>query len=150
MATVKGSVEFLTSYATTLNIAKLVARGDPSNKGKIIHEGVAAWRSKAKKEIIAGSSGWCAPPVGWVKLNADAGFRAANGDASTGVIIQDSDGKVLLTAWRLLRNMVSVEAEAYLQGVRLTMEWIKQPLLVELDCQVHVRALEGDEANRRS
>jgi hypothetical protein len=88
--------------------------------------------------------------VGWVKLNADAGFRAANGDASTGVIIRDSDVKVLLTAWRSLRNMVFVEAaeaEACLHGERLMMEWIKQPLLVESDCQVLVHALEGDEAN---
>jgi hypothetical protein len=66
---VKGSVDFLTSYATTLNITKHAARGDPINKGKkIIHEGVAARSSKAKRyesrNDIASSSRMVCTPCG--------------------------------------------------------------------------------------
>jgi hypothetical protein len=83
-------VEFLTSYAATLNIATQADSGDPSNKGKkIIHEGVAACGRKSGKKEKADTSRWCAPPAGWVKFNADMGFRSANGDASTGVIIRE-------------------------------------------------------------
>jgi hypothetical protein len=40
---VHGSMEFLTGYVVSLNIAEQAGRGDPSNKGKkIIHEGIIA------------------------------------------------------------------------------------------------------------
>jgi hypothetical protein len=88
--------------------------------------------------------------VGWVKLNANAYFRAANGDGGMGVIIRDDEGKVLLTTWRTLRNLASaeaVEAEACLEGVRLATQWIRQPLQVELDCQLLIEALNKEGEN---
>jgi hypothetical protein len=142
--TVNALVEFLTSYAATLNIATQAERGDPSDKGKnIIHERVIAHRSKSGKKKKADTSRWCAPLAGWVKLNADAGFRSTNGDAST--------GKVLLTTWQSLMNVDSVEAveaKACLHGVLLAAEWFRQPPQVELDCAVLVNELEGNGANR--
>jgi hypothetical protein len=42
---------------------------------------------------------------------------------------------VLLTAWRVLRGCGSLEqAEACLEGLRLSAEWIRQPTSVESDC----------------
>jgi ribonuclease HI len=63
---------------------------------------------------------------------------------STGIVVRDSDGRVLLSAWSWLKHCASPEAaetEACLQGVRLINEWIKQPTEVEMDCQALVRCL---------
>jgi ribonuclease HI len=61
-----------------------------------------------------------------MKLNTDAGFYPNTGAASVGVVARDADGKkVLLTAWRSLRQCGSseeAEAEACLQGLRLMVE----------------------------
>jgi hypothetical protein len=65
---------------------------------------------------------WVVPQSGWVKVNIDAGFCYLSGTASTGVVVRDDTGKVLLTAWKALRHCASpeeAEAEAYLQGIRL-------------------------------
>jgi ribonuclease HI len=78
------------------------------------------------------------PPRGWVKLNTDAAFCHETGAAGTGIIIRDAEGSVLLAAWRALRGCGSpeqAEAEACLEGLRLTAEWIRQPTWVETDCQ---------------
>jgi hypothetical protein len=75
---------------------------------------------------------------GWGKLNTDASFWPDEGIVSTGIIIRDWQGRVLLTACRWLRNYATpeeAEAEACLQGIRLANEWIKKPTEVEMDCQ---------------
>jgi hypothetical protein len=41
---------------------------------------------------------WEPPPIGWVKVNTDAGFCLDPGLASAGIVVRDSDGKILLTA----------------------------------------------------
>jgi ribonuclease HI len=95
--------------------------------------------------------GWCAPPEGWVKLNTDAGFRSDNGDASTGVVVWDSHGQVLLTAWRSLRNVASAEpaeAEACLEGIQLTAEWIRQPTNIKKDCASLIQVVWQSTENR--
>jgi hypothetical protein len=87
---VRGSVEFLTNYATVLNIAGQGTSPDLSTKGKnIVNEGRVTHRTKgdSNPKDTAAESGWHAPTEGWVKLNVDACFREANGDGGTGVII---------------------------------------------------------------
>jgi ribonuclease HI len=72
-----------------------------------------------------------------VKLNTDAAFCHDSGAASAGCIVRDEGGKVLLTAWRVLRDCGSpeqAEAEACLEALRLTPEWIHQPTWAESDC----------------
>jgi hypothetical protein len=68
-----------------------------------------------------------------------------------GVIIRGCEGKVLLTLWRSLWNVASVEAaeaEACMEGVRLTIQWIKQLLQVELDCKLLIQGIMQEEENR--
>jgi hypothetical protein len=53
-------------------------------------------------------------------------FLWPNGRVSAGVVIRGEPGKVLLTAWQLLRRCAMVEeaeAEACLRGPKLTTEW---------------------------
>jgi hypothetical protein len=40
------------------------------------------------------------------------------------------------------------EAEAYLQGIRLVAQWIKQPTHIEMDCQTLVKAIKVPEPDR--
>jgi hypothetical protein len=51
---------------------------------------------------------------------------------------------VLLTTWRFIRHCGSpekAEAKACLEGVRLAVEWIRQPVQVEFDCSNLIKAL---------
>jgi ribonuclease HI len=96
---------------------------------------------------------WTPPQEGWAKLNLDAGFIDETGRASTGVIIRDVHGKVLLSAWRSLYHIASVveaEALACLEGLCLARQWISLPLCVETDCKQLVQALEKEDQDRSS
>jgi hypothetical protein len=56
---------------------------------------------------------WRRPMDGWVKLNTDAAFCEGLGAASAGVVIPDSAGKFILSAWRVIWGCASAEqAEA--------------------------------------
>jgi hypothetical protein len=71
--------------------------------------------------------------------------------ASTGIVVRDSDGDVVLSAWSWLRHCASpeeAEDEACLQGVRLINEWIKQPTEIEMDCLALVRCLKRPATDR--
>jgi hypothetical protein len=64
---------------------------------------------------------WARPPHGWIKVNVDASFVGATECTGAGVVARDSEGRVILTAWRA-HNCASVaeaEALACVQGVRL-------------------------------
>jgi hypothetical protein len=98
---IAGSVSFLTSYKDMLNEVMYKKPG-LSMKGKEkIHDYQVADQKHSRPKR---SSKWTAPPQGWVKLNTDASFWPDEGMASTGIVIQDWSGWVLLTAWRWLRN----------------------------------------------
>jgi hypothetical protein len=86
---------------------------------------VHAWGDPATKERVKSRKKTCAGRVrglchechrngllrrgGWIKLNSDAGYRQDTGDARTGVIIRDSLGNVLLSAWKSLRHAASID-----------------------------------------
>jgi ribonuclease HI len=125
LATVKGSAEFLVSYASSLKICNDIGGQEPQC--------------------------WGPPPEGWVKLSTDAGFCHLIGQASTGIVVRDSNGSMLLSAWRSIRHgggADQAEAEACLQGIRLVTEWIKQPVCVESDCANLIQAISQKEEDR--
>lgn len=77
-----------------------------------------------------------APPEGSAKINVDARFRAETRDASVGVIISDCRGLILLDACKMLHRCSSVaqaEALACLEGIRLAIEWVHLPAILESD-----------------
>jgi hypothetical protein len=55
--------------------------------------------SKDKNKI----SVWSPPPPGWTKINVDGSFLPETGDAGVGVIARDRQGRILLSAWRVLQ-----------------------------------------------
>jgi hypothetical protein len=70
--------------------------------------------------------GWDPPEQRWIKVNTNAGFGGQTEESSAGVVIRGESGKVLLTAWQLLRRCAMVEeaeAEACLRGPKLTTGW---------------------------
>jgi hypothetical protein len=140
-ASVVGSVEFLKHYAVSLGFGE---QGTPERvfeKGKEkVVEGAPAMDKERPLHVFR--KGWVPLPPGWAKMNTDASFSEQTGEASSGVVIQDAEGSILLSAWKTLENMASVEeAEACLEGSRLAVEWIKLPILIESDCAELVKAL---------
>jgi hypothetical protein len=125
----------LTSYWESLNIAQSGTQSTVQDKGKTK---VAAGENGGKIADIAENRGkpgmpqrWFPPPTGWIKVNMDAAFCYDSGAASVGIIIRDSAGKVLLSAWQMLQGCASPEqadAEACLRGLRLVLEWIRSQL----------------------
>jgi ribonuclease HI len=155
-ASVTGSVKFLLSYSESLGLMHKpeTYRVDVKGKGKVFVDNLA---SRCESASTATSSGnqqrWTAPPVGWVKLNTDAGFCVNTGAASAGIAVRDAEGSVLLTSWRTLRRCGSpeeAEAEACLEGLRLTAEWVRQPTYVESDCLNLIHALRKTAESRSS
>jgi hypothetical protein len=87
------------------------------------------------------------PRKGGAKPNTDAGYCPNTGDASSGIVIRDRNGRVLLSAWRTWEHMASAEeAEAvtWLEGIRLAVEWVRMPLVIESDCIELIKALGRD------
>jgi hypothetical protein len=93
--------------------------------------------------VVRTKQQWKPRPQGWTKVNTDASFCPITDEASAGIVARDDEGKVMLTAWRILRRCNSAEeaeVEAYLEGLRLAAEWIRQPTWAETDCSQHVKA----------
>jgi ribonuclease HI len=75
---------------------------------------------------------------GWVMLNIDAAFCWESGKASIGSVVHDHTGNVVLAAWRGIWRCGSpeiVEVEACVHGLKIVAKWVKEPTMVESDCQ---------------
>jgi hypothetical protein len=123
LATVQGSSDFLTSYAISLNSTGQAVAGALSDKGKrIVLETVIA--RKCMKETGARSEKpwprWTMPPEGWVNLNTDAGFRPDIVEASTGKRESRKGSPLSMEIIDTRRVCRRREAEASLDGIRLT------------------------------
>jgi hypothetical protein len=105
-----GSVAFLTSYKDLLNdVVKQKSGLSRKGKEKLHDNQIANWKQTRLRE----KSQWKTPPLGWVKLNTDASCSPDAGMVSTRIVVRDSNGRVLLTAWNWLRHCASPEeAEA--------------------------------------
>jgi ribonuclease HI len=153
-ATIMGSALFLYSYGGSIKIASQLSDARMDGKGK-----EKVWESKAHAKItrarleedIAKRAVWKAPPQDWIKINTDAGFCSQTGTASIGVIARGHSGEVILTTWKFIRRCGSpeeAEAEACLEGIRLAVEWIRQPVCAETDCYGLAKALQDGGQNR--
>jgi hypothetical protein len=109
---ITSSSEFLKHYAIPLGFAgKLRVRAaDDKGKGKLEEGGVVKGHDW---DEVSGSTrrskGWEPLPEGWAKPNTDAGYYPNTGDASSGIVIRDRNGRVLLSAWRTWEHMASAE-----------------------------------------
>ncbi|KAM0832941.1 hypothetical protein ACQ4PT_064580 [Festuca glaucescens] len=90
---------------------------------------------------------WSAPPVGWIKLNTDGSFKAVNKEAGAGVVARDAQGVVLFAACAPLPscdNAEEAEARAVMLGINLLSRHAPAKVLIELDCQATVAALQAE------
>jgi ribonuclease HI len=144
----RGSVKFLVNYNATLTGLSLKENKGADVKGKSpleVQVGKMMSHSRRVKEV------WKPPRIRWVKLNTDAGFCRESGSASVDIVIRDHTSTVLLVAWKTLRRCGSpeeAEVEACLQGISLAEEWVKQPTIIESDCQLLIRAVESRKTDR--
>lgn len=147
-ASVVGSARFLISYSESLHIARQQKNTGSDIKGKdkvFLQVDGRGNEKKRKQGNPANSPKWEPPPAGWVKANVDAGFVAETGEANSGVIIRDATGAVILSA-RQARGRCALpedaEALAILEGIRLAVEWVHQPTVIETDCWSLAKELE--------
>jgi hypothetical protein len=148
---VMGSANFLTSYSDSLQIESSIQQAGPTEKGKgkVARPGKMNTGGDPVEEPRTRGS-----PHGWIKVNTDAGFCADTGETSAGVAIRDATGKILLTAWQMMRRCASVEeaeAEACLSERNTAdNEWTGQPAMIETDCWTIISSLRAEPGDRAS
>jgi hypothetical protein len=144
-----GSAEFLISYAKSLGMIQGEKEVQLSTKGMEVMEQECI--HETEEEGSGTNLNWRPPSVGWIKLNTYAGYRQSSGEASSGVVVRDESGNVLLSAWKPLRYVSSAEeaeAEACLHGMKLVAERFRHPVCIESDCAVLVKAISKKEDDR--
>jgi len=142
----KTSAEFLSSYWDSLSVIRQGEANDSKGKRPMVDTTI---RSVERKPKV--SSTWTKPNAGWVKINVDGAFMEGSEDAGIGVVIRDSSGSVLLTAWKHVSDAGSaeeVEALACKEGLTLAAEWVTLPSILESDCANIVRFLSQPERQR--
>jgi hypothetical protein len=106
-------------------------------------EGLGIARVECREEEAPRIS-WAPPPQGWIKVYTDVAYMPSTDDASAGIIARDSGGEVVLIAWHIVRGCRSpgsAEVKAFLTGLRLAVEWIRQPVILESDCETLIHDL---------
>ena len=74
----------------------------------------------------------------------DGAFIAESDQAGAGVVIRSHTGEVLLSSWRALFGVASVEeveAKACLEGIQLAVNWEREKAILESDCESVIKAL---------
>jgi ribonuclease HI len=132
---VVGSVSFLTRYIDALYLVRQQQSGDDiKGKQKCLPE--REGNQRAAKDCVSAKK-WT-PPVGDdIKINVDGAFIQETGRAAVGVIIRNSRGHHLLSAWKLVkhcRDAEEAEGWACLEGIRLALRWPDKQIILEADC----------------
>ena len=105
-------------------------------------------KAQCVKKKLLGSARWVPPPTGWAKCNVDGSFVSQSGEAGVGVVVRDSEGQVILTAWRVIfrcQDAVEAEALACLEGLRLAAQWVQGSIILESDCAQVIQAMQQKE-----
>ncbi|TVU25051.1 hypothetical protein EJB05_27527, partial [Eragrostis curvula] len=117
---ISSSVSFLLNYDELL---LWIRQPQWEGKGKVqavVHNG-----QTNRRPIIKKPDKWEPPPMGWVTINVDGTYSANDGRAGIGVVIRDSNGKVLLSSWWVIFDAISaeeVESWACKEGISLAAE----------------------------
>jgi hypothetical protein len=101
------SSKFLASYSDSLSKVCQGPQPGVHDKGKAVLGHTRTRRTSSADDDGEGAckrQTWRRPPQDWVKVNTYAAFCENSGKASAGIVTRGSNGKVLLTAWRVLRD----------------------------------------------
>uniref|UniRef100_A0ACD5ZIV2 Uncharacterized protein n=1 Tax=Avena sativa TaxID=4498 RepID=A0ACD5ZIV2_AVESA len=145
-ASIEHSARYLLSYAATLNTIFMDAMVcnliDKKGKKPI---GLEIFLANRKDEKEAATY-WEPPLPGWLKVNVDGSYVAANNNGATCMVIRNDKGKTIVAAGSVLNNCSSAEeaeALALLHGARLAKDWAKQPIIFESDCASIVKVVQN-------
>ena len=86
-----------------------------------------------------------------MKLNVDASFIEETGQASTGAVVRNHQGHVLVSAWRVLFDCFSVEEAEFAvccEKLRLVSQWCHGQIIMESDNKTCIRSLMLEESGR--
>lgn len=98
-----------------------------------------------------GKKPWPKPPTGWVALSVDGSYVKETGLAGSGMILRDSEGAVIFSAYRYLfhcKDALESEISAVLEGVSLSLQRSNLPIVVQSDSSIVVAALTDDSLQR--
>jgi ribonuclease HI len=147
---ITGSVNFLRRYIDSLNEIRQQADGkDDRGKQKRSIRQLTTLPAANPKE----DRRWTPPEDQALKVNVDGAFIRETGKAAIGLIMCDSLGNSLLTAWRSLHWCHDVEeAEAMacleLEGLRAAARWPDRVIILESDCSTVVGKLREEVLDR--
>ena len=145
--TIKASAEFLQSYASSYAAIRAgQSLPDFKGKGKVMPD--ISFRET--KQRVADYQ-WARPNSGWLKLNVDASFIQETNHGAWGAVLRDTNGAVIGSAWNTITNCASAEAaeaEACLEGIRDTMQFIDRPVVIESDRVNVIQQISSKDFNR--
>ncbi|RLN04846.1 hypothetical protein C2845_PM13G07950 [Panicum miliaceum] len=124
-----------------------VPKGEGDQKGK---RALACNVTKATCKDRS-KQAWNPPDEGWIKVNVDAAYVEASGEAGIGVAIRDHRGSVLLSEWKKVFDAGSaeeIEAQACREGLVLAAEWTPDSTILESDCSTVARYLANPKIQR--
>ena len=94
---------------------------------------------------------WSPPPPGWIKINFDASFIAADKASGAGTIARNHQGEIVLDSCSLrmaCTDPEDAEAKAVLESTKLLVGRGHDRIILELDCAAVAAALRSPETNR--
>ncbi|XP_072974339.1 uncharacterized protein [Typha angustifolia] len=104
-----------------------------------------AKREEAPKEATTrGQAKWNASDKGWVKLNTDGCYDAADIQGGVGMVLRDDEGKVLQLTWEPCPNMAAIYAEAWAARFGLRLVDKECQLIVETDSREFANFLRSE------
>jgi ribonuclease HI len=144
-ATIHQSVDFLINYASDLN---LLTPSIQNKMGKVAIQqevpGVSPPSCQSLTPVSLNKCFWENPTAGKAKVNVDASFIPANGQASVGILARNDKGEIIFSAARMLvgcKSAEEAELQAISEGQALSSIWVKEPVICETDCAVAVKAI---------
>jgi len=94
---------------------------------------------------------WAKPQENWIKVNTDSAFHVSSATGAGGVVIRDSDGRLLSAAARLYSHIpdaLTGEALAARDGLQLAGEQGHANVILEVDNLVLVNLLRSEDGGR--
>nr|XP_051205578.1 uncharacterized protein LOC127319648 [Lolium perenne] len=143
-ASIEASKSFLQNYLHSFQPGS----AKPDHKGKAVMVPIKAATSD---QVTEAPSEWQAPDSGWIKINVDAGWNDAHSAGGAGMVVRDSLGWIVFSAWKTLPPCASAEeAEilACLEGILYLAAHPGCPGVLETDCASLVSVLGAKEDDR--
>lgn len=138
---IEASKRFLESYMTS----RLQIKQNPSAN---LERGKCAKVPTNLGQRLGGKvqERWRKPSEGWMKLNVDGSFSAAEENGGTGMILRNSNGSIIFSSCKSLAkcsNALEAELITLADGLVLAIQWTFLPVMVETDSLVALQLIQA-------